>query len=112
MTTRWPTTLQCGHEMAELITQVADGVQGDLAHQANCEHCQHALAMLSEVWDAVGELAAEQVRASPSVDRAVMRRIRRDLFVTEASRLLGGILPRLSRAIFTYAGLMREDPRV
>lgn len=109
MNARWPRTLPCGSEVATLIVQVADGVDGDLAHQADCEHCQQVLATLHELWDAVGELAAEQVSAPSSVDRAVMRRVRRDLFVSEAMRLVGGILPRLSRALFVYTGLMGEQ---
>jgi hypothetical protein len=36
--------LPCG---AALVAQVADGVPGDLAHQAGCPHCQAALALVA-----------------------------------------------------------------
>lgn len=111
MTARRPDPLPCGHELDELIAQVADGEPGDIEHQRTCEHCQDALETLHELWDAVADLAAQQVSASSRVDRAVMRTVRRDLFVREVVQLFGGILPRLSRALLVYAGLATGDRR-
>lgn len=109
MSGRWPNPLPCGHWLAELIGQVADGLEGDTAHQAGCEDCQRALATLDLLWEQVGALAREQVRAPASVDRAVLRRVRRELFVAEAMRVFGGVVPRVFRALLVYAGFMGED---
>lgn len=105
MSTRWPDPLPCGHALDELVAQVADDVPGDTAHQRDCAHCQQALTVLTDLWEVVGDLAAEQVTAPERIDRAVVRRIRRDLFVVEVARVFGGILPRLSRAFAVYTGL-------
>lgn len=109
MTARWPDPLPCGAQLDELIAQVADDVDGDTAHQGDCEHCEYALTTLHELWEAVDELAHEQVQAPSSIDRVVLRRVRRDLFVNEALHVFGGILPRLSRALLTYSGIARGD---
>lgn len=109
MADRWPDPLPCGHELDELIVQVADGVDGDTAHQRDCPHCQHALRALDQLWDAVDELAREHVAGPQSIDRAALRRVRRDLFVARAVDVVGGILPRLSWALLTYAGFLQED---
>lgn len=111
MTERWPDLLPCGHQLAELIVQVADGVPGDLEHQASCEHCQAALVTLNELWDATAALAAERIAAPESIDRAVLRRVRREVFIAEVTELIGGILPRLSRAFLVYAGLLGASER-
>lgn len=111
MTQRWPDPLPCGHTLAELVAQVADGVTGDLDHQATCEHCQRTLVTLNELWDATAALAAERVAAPAAIDRAVLRRVRRDIFVAEVTELIGGILPRLSRAFLLYAGLLGASER-
>lgn len=105
----WPDPLPCGHELEELIVQVADGRDGDVDHQRGCVHCQRALTTLYELWDVVDELANERVRAPGSLDRAALRRVRRDIFVARAIETFGGILPRLSRALLLYAGLLVED---
>lgn len=106
MNGRWPETLPCGYDMAELIVQVADGVPGDLEHQATCEHCQAALADLQQLWDATAALAATVVTAPEGMDRVVMRRVRRALFAAQLSELIGGVVPRLSRALLVYTGLL------
>jgi anti-sigma factor RsiW len=111
MTRPWPQTLPCGHDMAELILQVADGIPGDLAHQATCPHCQQALAALEEVWAAAAALALEQVTAPPQLHASVLRRVRRDIFVSQVSELIGGIVPRLSRALLVYAGVLGGSER-
>lgn len=111
MRQRWPDPLPCDHPLAELIAQVADGVAGDLEHQATCEHCQQALATLDELWDATAALAAERIAAPDSIDRAVLQRVRRDVFIAAVTDLIGGILPRLSRAFLVYAGLLGASER-
>lgn len=109
MTARFPDALPCGHDLDELIVQVADGIDGDLAHQRDCPHCSRALTALRELWDAVDRLALERTPGPLSIDDAAMRRVRRDLFVARAIEAFGGILPRLSRALLTYAGIIWED---
>lgn len=109
MTTRWTDPLPCGAQPAALIAQVADGAGPDAAHQDGCPHCTTTLALLRELWDRVDELARQTVAAPASIDRAVLRRIRRELFVTEALRVFGGIVPRLSRALLTYSGFISQE---
>ena len=109
MAKNWPDPLPCGRELDELVIQVADGQAGDTDHQRTCAHCQRALATLHELWDVVDDLANERVRASGSIDRAAVRRVRRDIFVARAIETFGGILPRLSRALLIYAGILVED---
>lgn len=109
MAARWPNPLPCGQWMAGLIAQVADDDPADVEHQATCEHCQGALKVLDEVWIAVDALAHEQIETPSGIDRAVLRRIRRDMFVAEVAQLFGGILPRLTRALLVYGGLIRGD---
>ncbi|MDP8978052.1 MAG: hypothetical protein M3N17_05675 [Actinomycetota bacterium] len=101
--------LPCGTDVGRLVTQVADGEPGDVAHQRDCPHCQAALAELHELWDAAAGLAAEAVDASGRIDRVVMRRIRREVFVRQVMQLWGGILPRLGRALLTYGGLIPKE---
>ena len=107
----WPETLPCGHDMAELVLQVADGLTGDLEHQATCPHCQEALAALAEVWAAADQLAREQMSAPADLHAAVLRRVRRDIFVSSVSDMIGGIVPRLSRALLVYAGMLGGGER-
>lgn len=107
--TRWTDPLPCGTRPGTLIREVADGVEGDVDHQAGCPHCSATLVTLASVWERIDELAGERVGAPASLDRTVMRRVRRDLFVTEAVRVLGGVVPRLSRALLTYSGLIEGD---
>jgi len=107
--TRWTDPLPCGTQPGTLIREVADGFEGDADHQAACPHCMATLATLTAVWERIDELAREHVAAPGSVDRSVLRRVRRELFVTEAVRVLGGVVPRLSRALLTYTGLIEED---
>lgn len=109
MTVRWPDLLPCGHGFDELILQVADGIDGDLRHQDQCDHCQEVLTALHELWDAVDQVARERVRGPASIDAAALRRVRRELFVARAVVIFGGILPRLSRALLIYAGIIQED---
>lgn len=103
---RTPGPLPCGQEVEPLVVHVADGAPLPSGHVEGCAHCQEALAELREVWAAVGALAAEEVRAPTSIDAHVLAAIRRELFVREVSRLFGGLLPRLSRALLVYSGLL------
>lgn len=111
MSIRWPETLPCGHDMVELIAQVTDDEPGDVAHQVACEHCQAALADLGRLWDATAELAAAAVTAPEGMGRVVMRGVRRELFAAQVSELIGGVVPRLSRALLVYTGMLGGDDR-
>ncbi len=107
-----PVRLPCDAEVGRLVAQVADGEPGDVAHQRDCPHCQALLAELHELWDAAAALAAEAVDASERIDEVVMRRIRREVFARQVLELWGDILPRLTRALLTYGGLIpREGSR-
>ena len=97
--------LPCGADLGALVAQVADGVPGDLAHQATCPHCQAALAQLDELWELVDRLARERVEAPERIDAVVMGCIRRAIFTGKAIELFGGLLPRLGWALLTYGGL-------
>jgi hypothetical protein len=97
--------LPCGADLDALVAQVADGVPGDLAHQAICPHCQAALAQLNELWELVDRLARERVEAPERIDAVVMGRIRRAVFTGKVIELFGGLLPRLGWALLTYGGL-------
>jgi hypothetical protein len=100
--------LPCGADLNDLVAQVADGVPGDLAHQAGCPHCQAALAQLDELWSLVGRLARERVEVPERVDAVVLGRIRRAIFTGKVVELLGGLLPRLGWALLTYGGLVER----
>jgi hypothetical protein len=100
--------LRCGADLGALVAQVADGVPGDLAHQAGCPHCQAALAELRELWSVVGRLAAERVEAPERIDAVVLGRIQRAIFVGKVLELFGGLLPRLGWALLTYGGLVER----
>ncbi len=100
--------LPCGADLDALVAQVADGVQGDLAHQATCPHCQAALAQLNELWELVDRLARERVEAPERIDLVVMGRIRRAIFTGKVLELFGGLLPRLGWALLTYGGLVER----
>jgi len=107
--TRWTDPLTCGTHPGSLIRQVADGAAADIDHQADCPHCTATLATLTSLWERIDELARERVEAPAALDAAVLRRVRRDLFVAAAFRVVGGIVPRLTRALLTYTGLIGED---
>ncbi len=100
--------LPCGADLDALVAQVADGVPGDLAHQAGCPHCQAALAQLEALWALVGRLAAERVEAPARIDAVVLGRIRRAIFAGKVLELFGGLLPRLGWALLTYGGLVER----
>ena len=100
--------LPCGADLDALVTQVADGVQGDLAHQATCPHCQAALAQLTELWELVDRLARERVEVPARVDAVGIGRIRRAIFAGKVLELFGGLLPRLGWALLTYGGLVER----
>jgi hypothetical protein len=100
--------LPCGADLDALVVQVADGVPGDLAHQAGCRHCQAALAQLEALWSLVGRLAAERVDAPKRIDAVVLGRIRRAIFTGKVLELFGGLLPRLGWALLTYGGLVER----
>ena len=106
--TRGHPRLPCGTDLGALVAQVADGVPGDLAHQAGCPHCQGALAQLEELWTLVGRLAAERVEAPERIDAVVLGRIQRALFTGKVLELFGGLLPRLGWALLTYGGLVER----
>jgi hypothetical protein len=100
--------LPCGADLDALVAQVADGVPGDLDHQATCPHCQAALAQLNELWELVGRLARERVEAPDRIDLLVLDRIRRAIFTGKVLELFGGLLPRLGWALLTYGGLVER----
>lgn len=81
--------LPCGADVDEVIAQVADG---DAAvrtpHQADCPHCQAAMAEYDQLFDPVRELAAKPVQVPDAVLEEVLRRIRGSLPDT-----LYGVLP-------------------
>jgi len=104
--------LPCGADLDALVGQVADGVPGDLAHQAGCPHCQAALAQIEELWSLAGQLARERVEAPDRIDAVVMGRIQRAILTGKVIELFGGLLPRLGWALLTYGGLVeRGVPR-
>lgn len=71
--------LPCGTGLEALVLQVFDGAPpADPGHQADCSHCQAALARLGAVQGTVGSLAAEPVVAPPGLVHDVMYRLRRD----------------------------------
>jgi hypothetical protein len=100
--------LPCGTDLDALVTQVADGVPGDLDHQAGCPHCQAALAQLRELWSLVDRLARERVEAPERIDAVALGRIRRAIFAGKVLELFGGLLPRLGWALLTYSGLVER----
>jgi hypothetical protein len=100
--------LPCGTPLDDLVVQVADGVQGDLAHQAGCPHCQGALAELNQLWSVVHRLAAERVEAPERIDAVALGRIQRAIFTGKVVELVGGLLPRLGWALLTYGGLVER----
>ena len=100
--------LPCGADLEALVAQVADGVPGDLAHQAGCPHCQAALAQLHELWSLVDRLARERVEAPARIDVVVMGRIQRAILTGKVIELFGGLLPRLGWALLTYGGLVQR----
>ena len=100
--------LPCGADLGALIAQVADGVAGDLAHQAGCPHCQAALAQIEELWTLAGQLARERVEAPDRIDAVVMGRIQRAILTGKVIELFGGLLPRLGWALLTYGGLVER----
>ena len=97
--------LPCGTELDALIAQVADGVEGDRAHQATCPWCQGALAELGRLWALAAELAAERVEAPARIDAVALGRVQRAIFLGRVLDLFGGLLPRLGWAFLTYTGL-------
>jgi hypothetical protein len=100
--------LPCGADLGALVVQVADGVPGDMAHQAGCPHCLGALAELEELWSLVDRLARERVDAPERIDAVVLGRIRRAIFAGKVLELFGGLLPRLGWALLTYGGLVER----
>lgn len=100
--------LPCGADLHALVAQVADGVPGDLAHQAGCPHCQAALAQIEELWSLAGQLARERVEAPDRIDAVVMGRIQRAILAGQVIELFGGLLPRLGWALLTYGGLVQR----
>jgi hypothetical protein len=104
--------LPCGADLDALVAQVADGVPGDIRHQAGCPHCQAALAQIEELWSLAGQLARERVEAPDHIDAVVMGRIQRAILTGTVIELFGGLLPRLGWALLTYGGLVeRGVPR-
>ena len=103
--------LPCGQELEPLVAHVADGAPLPQRHVAGCEDCQRALGGLRELWDLVGVLAAESVEAPAGIDDAVLRTIRRELFLGEVGHFLGGLLPRVGRALLCYSGLIGSSAR-
>ena len=104
--------LPCGADLDALVAQAADGVPGDLAHQAGCPHCQAALAQIEELWSLAGQLARERVEAPDRIDAVAMGRIQRAILAGQVIELFGGLLPRLGWALLTYGGLVeRGVPR-
>lgn len=72
--------LPCGADVDDLIAQVADGNAALRdAHQADCPHCQAALAEYDAVFSPVRELVAEPVPVPDAVLEEVLRRIRGSL---------------------------------
>jgi hypothetical protein len=100
--------LPCGADPDALVAQVADGVTGDLAHQAGCPHCQAALAQIEELWSLAGQLARERLEAPDRIDAVVMGRIQRAILAGKVLELFGGLLPRLGWALLTYGGLIER----
>lgn len=100
--------LTCGADLDALVAQVADGVPGDLAHQAGCPHCQAARAQIEELWSLAGQLARERVGAPDRIDAVVMGRIQRAILAGKVIELFGGLLPRLGWALLTYGGLVQR----
>ena len=100
--------LPCGADLDALVAQAADGVPGDLAHQAGCPHCQAALAQIEELWSLVDRLARARVVAPERIDAVVLGRIRRAIFAGKVLELFGGLLPRLGWALLTYGGLVER----
>lgn len=69
--------LPCGADLEALVLQVFDGdPPPDPGHQADCPHCQAALARLGAVHETAENVAAEPVVAPPGLVREVMHRLR------------------------------------
>lgn len=82
--------LPCGVELAELVTQVADGdVPLDPHHQRRCPYCQAALRRLQTGWADVRTLAAEPVPVPADLTARIMARVRTLARGATGSLLLG-----------------------
>lgn len=73
------TTLECGHDLLELVEQVTDGaIPADPEHQANCPYCQEALCRLRAANGQLRALAGERVDVPRGLTRRVMAQLRRE----------------------------------
>lgn len=111
MTVRVPDRLPCGRDLADLIAVVADGWVAPPGDHDTCPHCLGALASLERLWSRLDAMASREIPAPPSLQTAVVRRVRRERFASAAAQAVYGVLSRLSRAILCYGYLGGMDPR-
>src|ERR1700710_1120070 len=71
-------TLACGHDVDEILEQVAEGHADQLtAHQRSCVHCQAAISELSRLWAPVQAAVRTPLPAPGEIVDAVAGRVRR-----------------------------------
>lgn len=69
--------LPCGAAVDRLLDQVAAGAARSFTdHQADCPHCQAALAEYDRLWSPVRELAAEEISAPDTLLEETIQRLR------------------------------------
>jgi uncharacterized alkaline shock family protein YloU len=71
-------TLACGHDVDEVLEQVAEGhVDERTAHQQSCVHCQAALTELTRLWAPVQTAVRTPLPTPGEIVDAVVGRVRR-----------------------------------
>jgi uncharacterized alkaline shock family protein YloU len=71
-------TLPCGHDVDEILEQVADGHADDrTAHQRRCVHCQAAITELTRLWAPIQTAVRAPLPAPGEIVAAVAGRVRR-----------------------------------
>jgi uncharacterized alkaline shock family protein YloU len=71
-------TLACGHDVDEILEQVADGHADQLtAHQRECVHCRAAIAEFSRLWAPIQAAVRTPLPAPGEIVDAVVGRVRR-----------------------------------
>lgn len=71
-------SVPCGHDLDEILEQVADGHAAQRTdHQRGCVHCQAAISELARLWEPVRESIRTPLPAPGEIVDAVVRRVQR-----------------------------------